>query len=193
MTAICSLLLNPDIACYSLQPYLDEIAKRVPESQRLKYKHPGQEHDQLFKIACSRCQMQEKGISRDSHVKRRGRRPTDHPEIYYGLVASGNRLIKDSQTRDKWAREYGVLCFAMEAAGVINIFQCLVIRGICDYADSSKNKLWQEYAAATAAAYAKLLLSVVAASDQSYDTSNLTRRSAPTQETEQLSNKRRRL
>lgn len=32
---------------------------------------------------------------------------------------------------------------------------CLVIRGICDYSDSHKNKEWQEYAALTAAACAK--------------------------------------
>ena len=36
-----------------------------------------------------------------------------------------------------------------------------MIRGICDYADSHKNKQWQGYAAATAAAYAKELLSVI--------------------------------
>lgn len=40
-------------------------------------------------------------------------------------------------------------------------FPCLVIRGICDYADSHKNKMWQPYAAATAAAYAKELLLVI--------------------------------
>jgi nucleoside phosphorylase len=50
----------------------------------------------------------------------------------------------------------------MEAAGLMNDFPCLVIRGICDYADSHKNKDWQGYAAAVAAAYAKELLSVVA-------------------------------
>lgn len=33
--------------------------------------------------------------------------------------------------------------------------------GICDYADSHKNKKWQPYAAATAAAYAKEFLSVI--------------------------------
>lgn len=49
----------------------------------------------------------------------------------------------------------------MEAAGLMDNFPCLVIRGICDYSDSHKNKRWQEYAAATAAAYAKELLSVV--------------------------------
>jgi nucleoside phosphorylase len=41
-------------------------------------------------------------------------------------------------------------------------FPCLVIRGICDYADSHKNK--QEYTAAAAAAYAKEILSVIPAS-----------------------------
>ena len=39
--------------------------------------------------------------------------------------------------------------------------QALVIRGICDYADSHKSKKWQKYAAATAAAYAKELLLLV--------------------------------
>lgn len=46
----------------------------------------------------------------------------------------------------------------MEAAGLMNDFPCLVIRGICDYADSHKNKQWQPYAAAVAAGYMKELL-----------------------------------
>ena len=41
-------------------------------------------------------------------------------------------------------------------------FPCLVIRGICNYSDTHKNKNWQPYAAATAAAYAKELLWVIA-------------------------------
>ncbi|RYP23452.1 hypothetical protein DL767_008809 [Monosporascus sp. MG133] len=53
----------------------------------------------------------------------------------------------------------------MEAAGVMNTLPCLVIQGICDYADSHKNKIWQQYAAATAAGYAKLLLAYVKAAD----------------------------
>jgi nucleoside phosphorylase len=43
----------------------------------------------------------------------------------------------------------------------MDLFPCLVIRGICDYADSHENKVWQPYAAATAAAYAKELLLVI--------------------------------
>lgn len=70
--------------------------------------------------------------------------------------------MKDGITRDGLSSELGgVLCFEMEAAGLMNNFPCLVIRGICDYADSHKNKGWQPYAAATAATCAKELLSVI--------------------------------
>jgi nucleoside phosphorylase len=54
-----------------------------------------------------------------------------------------------------------VLCVEMEAAGLMDNFPCIVIRGICDYADSHKNKAWQEHAAAVAAAFAKELLGYV--------------------------------
>jgi nucleoside phosphorylase len=46
----------------------------------------------------------------------------------------------------------------MEAAGLVNHFPCLVVRGICDYSDTHKNKEWQGYAAMAAAAYTKDLL-----------------------------------
>lgn len=49
----------------------------------------------------------------------------------------------------------------MTLIGLMDTFPCLVIRGICDYADSHKNKIWQPYAAATAAAYTKDFLSYV--------------------------------
>jgi len=84
--------------------------------------------------------------------------------VHYGTIASGNQVIKDGVTRDMLSSELGgVLCFEMEAAGLMNNFSCLVIRGICDYSDSHKNKSWQHYAAATAAACAKEILSLIPA------------------------------
>jgi len=68
-------------------------------------------------------------------------------------------------TRDQLRKDLGVLCVEMEAAGLMDEFPCLVIRGICDYADSRKNKKWQPYAAATAAGYAKELLSILPAQE----------------------------
>ncbi|KAK6206204.1 hypothetical protein QIS74_13623 [Colletotrichum tabaci] len=82
----------------------------------------------------------------------------DNPAIHYGLIASANRVMKNAEIRDQLSAEKGVLCFEMEAAGLMNHFPCLVIRGICDYSDSHKNKAWQGFAAMVAAAYAKDLL-----------------------------------
>jgi nucleoside phosphorylase len=82
----------------------------------------------------------------------------NEPLIHYGIIASANQLVRDSQLRNRLSRELGVYCVEMEAAGLMNNYPCLVIRGICDYADTHKNKEWQGYASAVAAAYAKELL-----------------------------------
>jgi nucleoside phosphorylase len=95
-------------------------------------------------------------------VNTRPLRTNSQPMIHYGLIASANQVMRDALTRDRLSAELDVLCFEMEAAGLMNYFECLVIRGICDYSDSHKNKQWQEYAAATAAAYAKELLMIIA-------------------------------
>ncbi|KAF3314508.1 hypothetical protein TWF173_004591 [Orbilia oligospora] len=77
-------------------------------------------------------------------------------KIHYGMIASGCQVIKDAKLRDSINQQLGgqVLCLEMEAAGLVG-FPAVVIRGICDYADSNKNDDWQEYAAAAAAACAK--------------------------------------
>ena len=87
--------------------------------------------------------------------------------VHFGLIASGNQVIKDATFRDKLNKDLGghLLCIEMEAAGLMNNFPCIVVRGICDYADSHKNKDWQEYAAVVAAAFAKEFLSFVQPAD----------------------------
>jgi nucleoside phosphorylase len=91
----------------------------------------------------------------------------DNPVVHYGLIASADRLMKDARLRDNLAQEEDVLCFEMEATGLMDHFPCVVIRGICDYSDTHKNDIWQGYAAATAAAYAKELLDVIPAAELS--------------------------
>ncbi|KGO75414.1 Nucleoside phosphorylase [Penicillium italicum] len=88
-------------------------------------------------------------------------------DVHYGLIASGNRVIKDAKSRDSVNENLGgkVLCVEMEAAGLMNDFPCIVIRGICDYADKRKNDEWQPHAAAVAAACAKALLNYVQPSE----------------------------
>lgn len=68
-------------------------------------------------------------------------RQDEVPVIHYGTTASGNQVMKDGVTRDRLSAELGgVFCFEMEAAGLMNNFPRLVVRGICDHADSHKNK-----------------------------------------------------
>ncbi|KAF3162229.1 hypothetical protein TWF751_010812 [Orbilia oligospora] len=93
-------------------------------------------------------------------------RDTHDPVIHYGIIASGNTVIKDGKSRDLIGEKNGAYCFEMEAAGVADVVECLVIRGICDYSDSHKNKRWQPYAAATAAGYAKELLQTLSTEKQ---------------------------
>jgi nucleoside phosphorylase len=79
--------------------------------------------------------------------------------IFYGTIASGSVVMRNAIMRDQISQEPGgLLCFEMEAAGIMQAFPCLVIRGICDFSDSHKNDIWQPYAAASAAAYTKELL-----------------------------------
>ncbi|KAI2919241.1 hypothetical protein CBS147320_8602 [Aspergillus niger] len=111
------------------------------------YNHEDSEHN------CSACDQ--------TQIMSRSERETDDPYIHYGLIASGDQVMKDAKTRDSITRDLDILCFEMEAAGLMDELPSLVIRGICDYCDSHKNKRWQRYAALAAAAYAKALLSVV--------------------------------
>lgn len=134
-------------------PHMEErFAPSGPDKDYLfsaSYQHPADERN------CDHCEK-EQLVPR----KPRGLAPHAH----YGLIASGDQVMKDAETRDTLAQQLGVLCFEMEAAGLMNQLPTLVIRGICDYCDSHKQKDWQGYAALTAAAYTKGLLSMIPAS-----------------------------
>ncbi|KAF3281105.1 hypothetical protein TWF970_002279 [Orbilia oligospora] len=75
------------------------------------------------------------------------------PSIHIGKMASADTVMKSGKDRDELAREEDVIGFEMEGAGVWGrVPACVIIKGVCDYADSHKNKKWQRYASATAAA-----------------------------------------
>jgi hypothetical protein len=85
-------------------------------------------------------------------------RVPDEQLVHYGVIASGDQEIECGITRDRAKEALGASCFEREAAGLMDNFPCLVIRGVCDYADTHKNERWQGFAAASAAAFAKELL-----------------------------------
>ncbi|KAK8105219.1 hypothetical protein PG999_008578 [Apiospora kogelbergensis] len=130
-----------------LQNLPSEFASPDPESDVLWLASSAHVGDST----CAKCHP-------DDQIRRVPRQTAD-PVLFYGNIASGNQVMRDGVARDRHSQALGgVLCFEMEAAGLMNSFPCLVFRGICDYADAHNNKLWQPYAAATAAATAKELL-----------------------------------
>jgi len=165
-TAVTALTRMHKRDGHKIGQIIDEVLGKWPRLRR-EYQRPDVASDVLYDpdwvhaggLKCA------EGCDKDpSHrVKRKDRsEDDDDPTIHYGLIASANTLMKNAERRDELARDKGVLCFEMEAAGLMNHFPCLVVRGICDYSDSHKNKSWQGYAAMTAAAYAKELLGKVA-------------------------------
>ncbi|KAN0066846.1 hypothetical protein V8E54_015018 [Elaphomyces granulatus] len=146
------------------QSIADVISDMLDMNVEMKapFSKPADEQDTLFKAAYGHLLHEDTCINCDkSELIHRDPRTSDEPRIHYGLIASGNMVMKHGKTRDQLGKRHGILCFEMEAAGLMNQLPCLVIRGICDYSDSHKNKQWQGYAALTAAAYAKILLTAV--------------------------------
>lgn len=134
---------------------------------RAKYRKPESSTDRLFSPVYKHAgdKDQECAAMCDAtHLVERPKRfdEQDSPIIHYGTIASANQIIKDANLRDKLSAENNVLCFETEAAGLMNQFPCIVIRGICNYSDTHKTKVWQGYASMAAAAYAKDLLRKVA-------------------------------
>ncbi|OOF93963.1 hypothetical protein ASPCADRAFT_209216 [Aspergillus carbonarius ITEM 5010] len=150
----------------SLTPhFLVEMLDRYPRMAK-EFCHQGAEHDRLFHAhyAHEKNEKECSGCDSTQAVMRKPRE-NDDPIIHYGLIGSANRVVKSGTVREKLLQELKILCVEMEAAGLMNNFPCLVVRGIADYADTHKNKRWQPYAAATAAAYAKELLQMIPAVD----------------------------
>ncbi|KAK6218060.1 pfs domain-containing protein [Colletotrichum tabaci] len=151
LTAVANLRAKHEAQRNEVPAILADMEKRNPYMSEYLYKSMGE--DRLFQAfyehaagdTCDDCDM--------SQVVERELRPeADTPRIHYGIIASGNQVMKHAQTRDRLAKDQGIICFEVEAADLMDNFPCLVVRGICDYADSHKTKQWQRYAAATAAA-----------------------------------------
>ncbi|KAI0403020.1 purine and uridine phosphorylase [Xylaria palmicola] len=87
------------------------------------------------------------------------------PAIFVGRVASGDTVMKSGEHRDQIAEQHGLIAFEMKGAGAWDEVPCIIIKGICDYADSHKNKKWQPFAAATAASAMKAILERYAVTD----------------------------
>ncbi|GAW24762.1 hypothetical protein ANO14919_143550 [Xylariales sp. No.14919] len=182
LSAVTKLESDHELTGSRIPEYLDEMVSKYPRlapkylrSESLRdvlfkanYEHnestpdyadvysPENENEEDKEESCRNC-------DKTQVVKRK---PRDML-VHYGLIASGNSVVKNATFREDLQQYFKgeVLCIEMEAAGLLDNFPCIVIRGICNYADSHKNKTWQEHAAALAAAYTKELLGYIQPSD----------------------------
>jgi nucleoside phosphorylase len=169
LTAVSRLKVEYKREPSSLETAINRVLQNEEEELQEELARPDSSTDTLFrsdfihpandKLPCAAsCGTDPANmVSRPKRTKR-----PQSPVVHYGLIASGNQLMKDALRRDELAEKWKIFCFEMEAAGLMNDFPCLVVRGICDYSDSHKNKVWQGYAALAAAIYTKDLLRQIA-------------------------------
>ncbi|OCK75765.1 pfs domain-containing protein [Lepidopterella palustris CBS 459.81] len=163
MAAVQKLQAEQIITGSQVSKYVQDMLERYPNMKEEQYLYQGMDEDLLFESSYSHT-----GGSSCHNCDRkmtipRAPRHRKSPKIHYGTIGSADQVVKDAATRDALRNDLGLICVEMEAAGLMDVFPCLVVRGICDYADSHKNKRWQPYAAAVAAAYVKELMSVIPA------------------------------
>ncbi|KAK6342201.1 hypothetical protein TWF730_001679 [Orbilia blumenaviensis] len=128
-----------------------------------QHKHHGQECkiclngescDKVAKMSCEQLKCHEQEL-----VLRDRLYQSVNPTVHFGLIASGNNMMKSGRDRDHVAARHQVIAFENKAAGVWQHFpNSLVIKGVCNYADGHNCEIWQGYAAATAAAATKAFL-----------------------------------
>lgn len=141
--------------CTKCEKTADEICKTALESSCIELKCDENKQitrDRLVKAGTTAAATNKRSAIIHEAIE------AQKPVIHFGLIASGDTVMKSGEDRDKIAAQEKVIAFEMEGAGVWENFPCVVIKGVCDYADSHKNKKWQGYAAATAAACMKAFL-----------------------------------
>ncbi|KAK9438708.1 Zinc finger, C2H2-like protein [Metarhizium brunneum] len=74
-----------------------------------------------------------------------------------GLIVSSTTMLTNDNCQKVVANKEEIVCFESEGTE-ISALDCLLIRGICEYGDSHKDKQSQRYAAMSAAVYARALL-----------------------------------
>nr|XP_036582673.1 uncharacterized protein CTRU02_07226 [Colletotrichum truncatum]KAF6791464.1 hypothetical protein CTRU02_07226 [Colletotrichum truncatum] len=146
-SAIGSIKLNVPNDAEVFLPYYE--AMKHQEHATGNFTDPGQHKDKLFDI---------NSRGKEEEVQRPARPSSKRTRVWYGPIGSGEKLMRNARQRNELRDKYNVIGLEMEAAGTMNRIPVGVIRGVCDYGDEHKNKEWQPYAAAMAAAYAKAIL-----------------------------------
>ena len=159
-TAVTQLMIEYEKKGNPLENKIHQVFEKLPRLRR-KYQHPNPASDRLYRSrvhhrygqTCHSC-----GDDPSRLVVRDPRVEINAPAIHYGLIGSSRRVLNNARRRDRISAQTGIICYEHDAAGLMLHSPCLLIRGISDYCDSHKNRVWRGYASIVAAAYAKDLL-----------------------------------
>lgn len=151
------LVLRSKLGRETFRDHIDRLKKHT------EFNHPGVLEDRLFEATynhigaygdCSDCKD-------DQLVKRKPRKEGSERELIFhaGKIASGEFVVMDPELRDCIRDQEGAICVETEVYGASISTECLVIRGISDYADSHKTgDPWRHFAAGRAAVFARALI-----------------------------------
>ncbi|KAK1255027.1 hypothetical protein MKX08_009022 [Trichoderma sp. CBMAI-0020] len=153
LAAMSSVQSDESLLYNVLKGHIENIVSSEPG-----YQSPGEDRDMIFPAASKHKRRQATCEDCEGpHVQRRPRLPGPH--IHHGFIGSVNRTVDDAVSRDYLGTKMDVLSFEGHGVGgLMTARTCLMIQGICDYADSHSNDEWHKYAAATAAAFTKVFL-----------------------------------
>lgn len=150
---------SPQCLCAQCHEYSDPVCE---ESRNLSCDVLGCDDKRVVprqRLELNR-ELEHQGCSEEAHIPH-------IPSIFIGRFGSGDKMLKSGEHRDWIAKRYGVLAFDMEGAGVWDELPCIIVKGVCNYADSHTNNRWKNFAAATAASVAKSLVERYTKTDKS--------------------------
>lgn len=145
LTALLNTFIKVQANCYKSRSslYTSLLTFDVP----LLFCHQNTKPDILFQLIYNHSSGGTYEYCSKGNIVKRALRMVE-VVFHSNTIASSNQVMKHGITRDRLNAEHDVLCSEMEAAGLVeSSFPCLVIRGICDYAKSHKNKRWRHTSA----------------------------------------------
>ncbi|KAF1356153.1 hypothetical protein BDV97DRAFT_394105 [Delphinella strobiligena] len=122
LNAVAALKTRHRLGRYGFVNQLEELSKHESDYLSWIATRPDQDTDRLFQSdyvhaggdTCSSC---ENGRTIDREVRK-----THRPQVHHGLIASGDQVMKDAEMSVQIMLRHDVICFEMEAAGLMDTF-----------------------------------------------------------------------
>lgn len=108
----------------------------IQQEPGLAAQYPGAQRDKLFNAAYRHVAdgnlYDDCGCNGPLIHRSRLDKDSPSPVVHFGLIASGDTLLKSGEDRDSISQQEGVIAFEIESAGVWDVLPCVVIKGACD-------------------------------------------------------------